>query len=387
MIHKDITEFINFIKSKDGIGDKSSLIDIANRKFNFTKDRSIYYTKHFAVRFSFSTSTSFSNTVISLSNLQKYDDQPFIVCLVTPTKNIFYLANTTFLKKVSHSSQQLRIDNIRGSINGSDIVREFNGIANIPDNFGKLFSIHAELGFDGNLIRLVEATTNIVPSGHKFEISQAAKTVIKKAPERAMNFVQSKEYAQLKSDLDNKVEKYKTEILIAGFIENVNIRGRIIEYLIVGEDEKLRQNLVQALHENNHKIPSFKTNNTLADYVRIFNEYNTATDIKTKIMVLNSNPKAYNIDKILEFLAKDKSVFMFYFIGLEPNKIVNQILVSMFQTDLLDSTILLKHWSGRNSRGVTQFEGETIHKLILSSANNKIEKEKSIKFLENLISL
>ncbi len=385
MINKEIAAFIDFIKSKDGIGDKTSLIDIATKKFNFTKDRSVYYTKHFAVRFSFSTSSSFSNTVISLSNLQKYDDQPFIVCLITPTKNILYLANTTFIKKVSHSSQQLRLDNIRGSINGSDIVKEFNGIANTPDNFEKLFSIHAELGFDGNLPRLVEATTGIIPSGHKFEISQTAKNLIKEAPARAIAFVQSKEYELLKTELDEKVKKYKTEILIAGFIENVNIRGRIIEYLIAGEDEKLRQDLVRALHESHHKIPGFKTNNTLADYVRIFDEYNTATDIKTKIMVLNSNPKAYNIDKMLEFLAKEKTVFMFYFIGLEPNKIVNQILISMFQTDLLKSTILLKHWSGRNSRGVTQFEGETIHKLLLSNGNNEIDLEESKNFLERII--
>lgn len=58
----------------------------------------------------------------------------------------------------------------------------------------------------------------------------------------------------------------------------------------------------------------------------------------------------------------------------------------MFQTDLLKSTILLKHWSGRNSRGVTQFEGETISKLILSP-NNKIDNAASIKFLKDLINL
>ena len=145
--------------------------------------------------------------------------------------------------------------------------------------------------------------------------------------------------------------------------------------------------MVQALHNSNRIIPSFQTQNNLGDYTKIFNKFNTATDVKTKIMVLNSNPKAYNIDKVLEFLAKDKSVFMFYFIGLEPNKIVNQILVSMFQTDLLKSTILLKHWSGRNSRGVTQFQGEIIHKLILSPMNNKIDGAESINFLDKLIEL
>jgi len=103
-------------------------------------------------------------------------------------------------------------------------------------------------------------------------------------------------------------------------------------------------------------------------------------------MVLKSNPKAYNIDKMLEFLSKEKSIFMFYFIGIEPNKIIVQTLISMFQKELLASTILLKHWAGRNSRGVTQLEGEKIHQLILS-ANNDIDISGSHSFLEKMIDL
>ncbi len=383
-MNKLIINFLNFIESKNGVGNKSTLIKEVQKKFNLTKDRSVYYCEAFAVRFSSSKSTNFSNTVISLSNLQKYDDLPFIVCLVMPKKNILYLANTTFLQKISHSSQELRVDNIRGSLNGSDIVKEFNGINNSPENFEKLFNIHAEIGFEGNLVRLVEATNNISPSGKKFEISPQQKSIILNSIERAIKFIDSNEYLQLKKELDEKVRKYKNEILIAGFIENVNIRGRIIEYLIAGEDDNLRKKLIEALRKNSRKIPSFRTKNTLGDYTRIFKNYNTATDVKTKIMILSSNPKGYNIDKLLEFLSNNQAVFMFYFIGLEPNKIVNQILVSMFQTDLLKSTILLKHWAGRHSRGVTQFEGNTIHRLIISP-NNKIDEKESKKFLETLI--
>lgn len=387
MINKEIKSFVDFVKSKDGIGNKSVLIEEIQKTFKLTKDRSVYYSKNFSVRFSYSSSNGFSNTVISLSNLQKYDHLPFFVCLVTPKKNILYIANSTFLQKVSHSSQQLRVNNIRGSINGSDIVKDFDGLTNSPENFEKLFSIHAELGFDENLVRLAEATNNISPSGIKFEVSKKAKGAILSAPARAIEFVESRDCLQLKSELGAKVNQYKTEILIAGFIENVNIRGRIIEYLIAGEDEKLRESLVQALHNSNRIIPNFQTQNNLGDYIKIFKNFDTATDVKTKIMVLNSNPKAYNIDKVLEFLAKDKSVFMFYFIGIEPNKIVNQILISMFQTDLLKSTILLKHWSGRNSRGVTQFQGEVIHKLLLSDIDTKIDKRESEQFLNSLIDL
>jgi len=103
-------------------------------------------------------------------------------------------------------------------------------------------------------------------------------------------------------------------------------------------------------------------------------------------MVLDSNPKAYNLDKILEFLSTDRSVLMFYFIGIDPSKIVNTVLISMLQKDLLGSTILLKHWAGRNSRGVSQFEGETVGKPILSP-DQSINEGKARQFLERILTL
>ena len=178
-------KLIDFIKRLDGQAGKARLQELVQKEFSLTKDRSVFYTDAFAIRFSSSKSTSFSNTVISLSNLQKYDDSPFVVCLNTPNKNYLFLANTTFLSKVSHSSQELREDNIRGSINGSDIVKVFNDIYNEPKNFAELFAIHSEIGFDGNLARLVEATNNISPNGSKYNIRAIDKDVILQSPQRA----------------------------------------------------------------------------------------------------------------------------------------------------------------------------------------------------------
>ena len=208
------------------------------------------------------------------------------------------------------------------------------------------------------------------------------------SPARAARFVASQEALILKKELDDRVDRFKNEILVASLIENVNVRGRIIEYLIAGDDESLRQQLVTALQNRDtaNGIPAFKTDNTLGDYQRIFDEYFTETDVKTKIMVLSSNPKAYNLDKILEFLTMEKSVFMFYFVGVDPTRIVNTVLVSMFQTDLLASTILLKHWSGRNSRGVSQFEGRTIESLI-TNPRTDVDLLGAVEFLKRLIAL
>ena len=379
-------KLIDFLRQHDGINDKTKLAKLVLDNFNLTKDRSVYYCKDFVVRFSSSARQNFGNTVLSLSNLQKFDDRPFIVCLVTPTYNCALLANTTFLKKISHSSQDLRENNIRGSFNGSDIIRDFEGISNVPENFERLFNIHSGLGFEGNLPRLVEATNNITPTGRKFEPNESQKRNIILAPGRAAQFIQSKDAQALKNELDEKVEKFKNEILLAALIENVNVRGRIIEYLIAGEDERLRQEIVNALQNRTNGIPQFKTENTLGDYTKEFREYITETDVKTKIMIFDSNPKAYNLDKMLEFLATEKSVFMFYFIGVEPGKIVNTILVSMFQDRLLSATILLKHWAGRNSRGVSQFEGRAISQLILFPETTLNEENANI-FLQRVLEL
>ena len=385
-MNNPLQEFVRFVGERDGINDKGALSQAVATQFGLTKDRSVFYCADFAVRFSASASLNFGNTVLSLSNLKKFDDRPFIICLVTPTANHCFLANTTLLKKISHSSQELRENNIKGSFNGSDIIRSFEGIPNNAANLERLFEIHAGIGFDGNLVRLVEATNNISPTGTKFAVRAVEEAVILRAPERAESFVNSTDAITLKAELDKKVEKFKNEILLASFIENVNVRGRIIEYLIAGEDETLRGELVHALQNRAKGIPQFKTENALGDYQRIFDAYHTETDVKTKIMILNSNPKAYNIDKMLEFLAHEKSVFMFYFVGVDATKIVNTVLVSMFESNLLDCTIVLRHWAGRNSRGVTQFEGKTINSLIVSPTS-AINRDVSGAFLRKLIAL
>ena len=383
---ESIAELLDLLRQNDGNNDKKRLTKIIAERFKLVQDRSVYSCREFALRFSASGNQNFSNTVLSLSNLQKVDDRPFLVCLVTPTKNYLLLANTTFLKRISHSSHELRVNNIRGSFNGSDIMREFEGIPNNNANIDRLFNIHAGIGFDGNLARLVEATNDISPTGKKFLPSVEQKTQIMLSPVRASVFIKSPDANTLKLELDSKVQEFKNEILLAALIENVNVRGRIIEYLIAGEDERLRDSIVAALKAGTKGIPPFKTENDLGDYSREFDYYRTETDVKTKIMVLDSNPKAYNLDKMLEFLALERSVFMFYFVGVDPTQIANTVLVSIFQESLLRSTILLKHWAGRNSRGVSQFEGRTIGRLIMQP-ETQIDLVAAKKFLQEIIDL
>lgn len=165
---KKIDELVHFIASHDGIGSKDRLEQLVQDTFCLVRQRSVYYCEWFAIRFCSASSRSFSNTVLALSTLHQYDHLPFVVCLVTPSQNYLMLANTTFLKKISHSSKALRVDNIRGSFNGGDILQTFEGIDNIPEHFEFLFTSHENYTFEENLVRLVEATNQIVPTGHRF---------------------------------------------------------------------------------------------------------------------------------------------------------------------------------------------------------------------------
>ena len=380
---KAIDELIDFILERNGIGDKSKLSIQVKERFQLIKDRSVFYCEYFAIRFCKAQKRSFGNTVLALSNLQKYDSRPFLVCLVTANENYIMLANTTFLKKISHSSQTLRMDNIKGSFNGSDIMNVFENVKNEPKNFEFLYTSHENYSFEENLARLVMANKAIVPTGKKFEPNEKQLECIMQSVKRAKHFLSSKEYEILEGDLQERVRSVASEIVIASLIENVNLRGRVIEYLITSPDY-VKATLIDALH-NNSPLPDLFTADKLGDYEREFESFVTATDIKTKILFLSSNPKGYNIDKLLEFLSASKSVYLIYIVGISAKKEIKTVLCSMYNDQLREGTRIIRHWAGLNSRGVTQYDGNSLEKILFNH-NKEINENKSLKFLEKMLS-
>lgn len=378
-----IDAFISFINENDGITDKDALSKKAQIKFQLTQDRSVFYGQDYAVRFCKSNKKTFSNTILSLSSLQKYDKYPFIVCLVTPSENYLMLANTTFLKKISHSSQELSLNNIKGSFNGSDILRNFEGIENESKNFEFLFTSHENYTFTENLERLVEATNNILPIKNKFQPTKMQFDYIIESVDRAISFISSNEYKILNQDLQKRVNQVSTAITIAAFIENINLRGRIIEYLVTSSEGKGKSSLIDALLSKKPLPPIF-TADKLGDYEYIFDNYNTATDIKTKILFLSSNPKGYNIDKLLSFLSDRNSVYLIYIIAIDEKRNISTRLCSMYNKQLLNGTRIIKHWAGRNSRGVTQYDGIAL-KNIISDFDFTIDPTTSKNFILKLL--
>lgn len=354
-----------YILSNPGCS-KESLVKATADHLRLTKKGSVYFCDQFAVRFSSASGSSFSNVVLSLSTLQQYDSIPFIVCVVRPTSIELLLANSTFLKKISHSSQQLRIDNIRGSFLGHDILRVYEDLPNIPGNFQRLFAMHEEFTWEENVGRLVEATTNIIPTGTRFVPTAAQESNILLSAELAAALSNHDEYLAIGTTLQNIVNENYDDILQAGRINNVNIRGNTIEQIIT-----------QAANLHSAEDLSYTLN--LGSKVMV--------DIKTKILTLTSSPKGYNIDKLLMSLCNGNTVFSFFFVGMDlETNTINTRLISIFDHVILKATRIQFHWAGRRSRGVTQLTGD-FKKIFDSNYPEIILIEEAQQFLQRLLDI
>lgn len=385
-MNTQLTDFIEYFKSKMPKYDKEKAQKETINHFRMTKDRKIYYTDCFAVRFCYSKKGTFSNTVLALSQLQKFDGIPFLVVLIRKGEDSsLYLANSSMLKKISHSSKELRRDNIKGSFNGSDIIKQYNDIPNDADHVEELFTIHQGFTWEENVERLVEATSGIKPNKQKFNPDERQLQYISSSVERAKQFVNSNDYRSLKEDLDKRVERNLQSILDASHIGNVNIRGRLIEYLITTENNAIMEDQQNIESE----LSDFDTKNGLGDYTLMSPKNKIYTDIKSKLMYLNSNPKAYNVDKFLECMSEENSVFLFYFIGINEEGHYKSELCSVYDKKLIEATVLQHHWAGRTTRGVAQFKGDALSKILNDESTDGFRHEISSDicktFLDNLL--
>lgn len=183
-----VCQFILRYRAEHPDAQKDEIAAATAQRFGLKSARKVYVGRDFAIRFSHASGASFSNVVLSLSALRPFDDRPFVVCVVRPSSVEFLLANATFLKKISHSSHQLRVDNVRGSFLGHDIVRRYGSLENQPENFSALFAAHRERTWEENLKRLVSATDEIVGTvarmvidpggGHRIVLRGRARTML-----------------------------------------------------------------------------------------------------------------------------------------------------------------------------------------------------------------
>jgi hypothetical protein len=365
---KPLSELCRFIQSyfkSNPTCTKSELSKATADRFSLTRERSVFRGDGFALRFSIARGTTFPNCVLSLSALHKYDHMPFVVCVLRTNRVELLLANSTFLSKISHSSHQLRIDNVRGTFLGHDIIQSYEGIDNKPKNFAELFEIHAQFSWDENLRRLVEKTTAIVPTGKRFEPSDHERRNILNAAKLASELSRNPEYLAVGNELTQLVNDNLEEILEAAAIENAKERGDLLENIITSAGSF-------------HALDDVTRTLTLGTDLKI--------DIKTKILTLVSSPKGYNVDKVLRELSSGNSVVSFFFVGINvQSRLVVTCLVSILDSSILNATRIQFHWAGRKSRGVTQLAGNL--PIFKSNFSETIDIDKAQDFLQQLIDI
>ena len=318
------------------------------------EERSVFVGEDFALRLGEANTPSFSNTVLSLSRLQKYDCLPVVVCIVRPDRLDSRLANATFLRRISHSSHKLRVDNIRGSFLGHDIMDEYEGVPNRPEHFAELFAIHSEFTWEDNVARLVEATNAIVGRSTRFDVTGDVLPRLLEAPGRAARALAPTGFQEIERELSGVIERHRDELLRAAALDNVNLRGNTIEQIITGE-------------VNAHRLDDL--------IFGLGSDGKLVVDIKTKLLDRASAPKAYNIDKMLRLLAQAETVFAFFFVGLDAARYsVRTRLVSIFDPVIIRATRIQSHWAGRVSRGVTQLTGDLV-RIFASDYHSTVDIE------------
>ena len=85
---------------------------------------------------------------------------------------------------------------------------------------------------------------------------------------------------------------------------------------MITSNDSVREEIRNLLQQDTQMLPEVETHDDLGDYVRVFDNGKAYTDIKTKIISLNSAPKAYNIDKFLTKMAEDDSLFFFFMLRI-----------------------------------------------------------------------
>ena len=75
---------------------------------------------------------------------------------------------------------------------------------------------------------------------------------------------------------------------------------------------------------------------------------------------------------------------MIYVVAVDKNKDISTRLCSMYNRQLLSGTRVIKHWAGRNSRGVTQYDGHSLEEIV-SNFDCTIDSEQSERYIRELL--
>ena len=200
--------------------------------YGLANNRGVYFNDKIAIKFCATSGPKFTNTVASLSTLSKYDNIPFLVVKCSPEGNQVFLANSTFVEKLSRPGNTDPAT-LRGSFNGGDIDKH-PFWANAPKNFVDLFQTHIATSHRKNMERIAQATGGRAPRQLRYNLTEQGAQTIMRGIAVAANFVNGSAYEELKADLDSRVASIPKSIMKLVFSQyKHSVRGKIIEQLIV----------------------------------------------------------------------------------------------------------------------------------------------------------
>lgn len=273
-----------------------------------------------------------SNTVTSLKNILKHDDVPFIAVFLDRAAVRFMLANSSLVKKASHTSQGITHQRIKGSINGGDILNALGDTPNDRTHLDALFAQHVEEDHAEHRERIVEATLAI-----KGRAPSAAPDweAVDRNLSAGSGLLDNATLQEIRAKLFERVEQMKDAILACASHTTPKAFGDCVERMILGAD------------------PAHALGDILFAYGRI------AVDIKARKAGVPSSPKAVNVQKLVDHLSTGPGAALYFMVTVDVAKgTLSCNLIQMLHPDLLPHYWHDVRWSGRGSLGTLSFKGD-----------------------------
>ncbi|MBL7983187.1 MAG: hypothetical protein JNL52_15405 [Flavobacteriales bacterium] len=285
-----------------------------------------------------------SNTVTSLKNILKHDDVPFIAVFLDRAAVRFMLANSSLVKKASHSSQGITHQRIKGSINGGDILHALGDTPNDREHIEQLFAQHEMEDHSEHRERIVEATLAI-----KGRASSAAPDweLVERNLSAGSELLDNATLEEIRAKLFTRVEQMKEAILACASHTTPKAFGDCVERMILGADPA-------------HALGDIH-----------FADGRIAVDIKARKAGVPSSPKAVNVQKLVDHLSKGPGATLYFMVTVDvASGTLSCNLIQMLHTDLLPHYWHDVRWSGRDSLGTLSFKGDLSSVL---SAKERLE--------------
>ena len=95
----------------------------------------------------------------------------------------------------------------------------------------------------------------------------------------------------------------------------------------------------------------------------------------------------FRSDKLLEFLATEKAVYMIFILGIKEDGTMTMKLCSILDKCCIENTDIITQWCGRKSRGVAQFREKGLIQMLEGNKRTQIDEKIAREFLEKLMEI